>query len=71
MILLADLVSASRNLTATSSRTEKVNILAELLGRLDVSDIGIAVAFLTGVPRQGRFGIGYSTVFGIKTASAP
>ena len=29
-----------------------------------------AVGFLTGVPRQGRVGVGYSTVYGIERAPA-
>jgi DNA ligase-1 len=69
MTLLADLVTASGLLTATSSRSRKVAILAELLDRLDATEVPIAVGFLTGLPRQGRVGIGYSTVY--RTAVAP
>ncbi len=70
MTLLADVVTASRDLTDTRSRSEKVAILAELLGRLDASEVGVAVGFLAGVPRQGRIGVGYSTIYGIERASA-
>ncbi|HEV2773568.1 MAG TPA: hypothetical protein VGV57_12220, partial [Thermoleophilaceae bacterium] len=70
MTLLADVVTASRALTETSSRSGKVAILAELLGRLDASEIAVAVGFLAGVPRQGRVGIGYSTIYGIERAPA-
>jgi DNA ligase-1 len=70
MTLLADVVSASRDVTETSSRSEKVAILAALLGRLDPSDVGIAVGFLAGVPRQGRVGVGYSTIYGVERAAA-
>ncbi len=70
MTLLADVVTASRDLTDTSSRSRKVAILAELLGRLDTSEIAVAVGFLAGVPRQGRVGIGYSTIYGIERAPA-
>jgi DNA ligase 1 len=66
--LLADVVSASRDVTDTSSRSQKVAILAELLRRLDADEIEPAVGFLTGVPRQGRVGVGYSTVYGIERA---
>jgi DNA ligase 1 len=65
MTLLADVVTASREVTETSSRSAKVQILAELLRRLDPSEVGIAVGFLAGAPRQGRVGIGYSTIYGI------
>jgi DNA ligase 1 len=70
MTLLADVVAASREVTETSSRSAKVQILAELLRRLDPSEVGIAVGFLAGVPRQGRVGIGYSTIYGIERPPA-
>ncbi len=70
MTLLADVVSASRNVTDTSSRSQKVAILAELLARLDTDEVAPAVGFLTGVPRQGRVGVGYATVYGIERAPA-
>ena len=70
MTLLADVVSASRNVTDTSSRSQKIAILAELLARLDTDEVAPAVGFLTGVPRQGRVGVGYSTVYGIEGAPA-
>jgi DNA ligase 1 len=48
---------------ATTSRSRKIAILAELLRRLDPDEIPPAVGFLAGVPRQGRVGVGYSTVY--------
>src|SRR5512132_2429007 len=70
MTLLWDVVIASRELADTSSRSEKVAILAALLGRLEASEVAIAVGFLAGVPRQGRVGIGYSTIYGLERAPA-
>jgi ATP-dependent DNA ligase I len=70
MTLLADVVTASANVTDTSSRSEKVAILAELLARLDPDEVAPAVGFLAGVPRQGRVGVGYSTIYGIEGAPA-
>jgi DNA ligase 1 len=70
MTLLADVVTASRDVTNTSSRSEKVAILAELLRRLDPGEVAAAVGFLTGAPRQGRVGVGYSTIYGIERAPA-
>jgi DNA ligase-1 len=70
MTLLAHVVTASRDLTGTSSRSGKVAILAELLRRLDAGEIAVAVGFLSGVPRQGRVGIGYSTIYGIERSPA-
>jgi DNA ligase 1 len=68
--LLADAVTASRNLTDTSSRSAKVAILSDLLGRLEPGEVPIAVGFLTGVPRQGRVGVGYRTIYGIESTPA-
>jgi DNA ligase 1 len=70
MTLLADVVAASRSVTDTRSRSQKVAILAELLGRLEAQEVALAVGFLAGVPRQGRVGIGYSTIYGIEHAPA-
>ena len=70
MTLLADVVRASGDVADTSSRSEKVRVLAELLGRLDPSEVAVAVGLLSGVPRQGRVGIGYSTIYGIEPAPA-
>jgi DNA ligase-1 len=68
--LLADVVTASREVTGTSSRSRKIAILAELLGRLDRDEVAVAVGFLAGVPRQGRVGVGYSTIYSIEPAPA-
>jgi DNA ligase-1 len=71
MTLFADVVGASEEVALTSSRSRKVAILADLLRRLDPNEIGISVGFLSGVPRQGRVGVGYSTVYGIDLRPAP
>ncbi len=70
MTLLADIVTASRDVALTSSRSRKVAILAELLRSVDVDEVPICVGFLSGVPRQGRVGVGYSTIYGIELAPA-
>jgi DNA ligase-1 len=70
MTLLADLVTASQAVTDTSSRSRKIAILAELLGRLEPSEVAPTVGFLVGVPRQGRIGVGYSTIYRIERAPA-
>src|SRR3989442_5212464 len=68
MALLTDLVTASNEVAGTSSRSRKIAILAELLRTLDASEVPIAVGFLAGVPRQGRVGVGCSTISGIECA---
>jgi DNA ligase-1 len=61
--LLADLVAASDEVAATRSRSRKIAILAELLRSLEPGEVPIAVGYLSGVPRQGRIGIGYAAVY--------
>jgi ATP-dependent DNA ligase I len=70
MTLLLDVVTASSEIAGTSSRSRKVAILAALLQRLDANEVAICVGLLSGVPRQGRVGIGYSTVYGEQRAPA-
>jgi DNA ligase-1 len=67
-MLLADVVAASTVVAGTSSRSRKIAALADLLTKLDPDEIPIAVGFLSGVPRQGRIGVGYSTVYGTERA---
>ncbi len=66
MTMFADVVAASSEVAVTSSRSRKIAILAGLLGRLDAGEIGVCVGFLSGVPRQGRIGIGYATAYGVQ-----
>jgi DNA ligase 1 len=66
----AEIVEASRLVTATSARSRKVTILAELLQRLDRDEVPIVVGFLSGVPRQGRIGVGYAAVYRTETRTA-
>jgi DNA ligase-1 len=68
--LLADVVAASQEVAETSSRSRKVAILAELLAALDTDEVAVAAGLLSGVPRQGRVGVGYSTIYGIESAPA-
>jgi DNA ligase-1 len=70
MTLFANVVTASTQVSATSSRSRKAAILAELLSALDASDVPICVGFLSGVPRQGRVGVGYSTIYGLDVVPA-
>ena len=70
MTLLAELVATSQRVADTSSRSAKSALLAELLRRLDPAEVASAVGFLSGVPRQGRIGVGYATVHGARSAAA-
>jgi DNA ligase-1 len=70
MTRLEAVVDASRQVAETSSRSQKIAILAELLRRLDASEVAAVTGFLSGVPRQGRVGVGYSTIKGAEHAAA-
>jgi DNA ligase-1 len=67
--LLADVVRASRDVAATSARSAKVATLAELLAALDPGEVAAVAGLLSGVPRQGRIGVGYASVFGVERAT--
>jgi DNA ligase-1 len=71
MTMFARLVEASRRVAETSRRTEKTETLAGLLRRLAPDEIEAATAFLSGSARQGRIGIGYSTLLGSMGGPAP
>ena len=74
-MLFFDLVTTSRHVAATRSRTEKIAALADLLRRLGPDEIEVATAFLSGQPRQGRIGLGPAAVraamAGAVAAAAP
>ena len=70
MTLLADVVAASRQVAETSSRSRKIAIVAALLRTLEPSEVAIAAGLLSGTPRQGRVGVGYSTVYGLRDSTA-
>ena len=70
MTLLADVVATSREVAETSSRSRKVAILADLLARLDPAEVPIVTGVLSGTPRQGRIGVGYSTVYNVEPRPA-
>jgi DNA ligase-1 len=63
-------VTASRLVGETSSRSKKVTFLAGLLRRLEPDEVPICVGFLSGAPRQGRVGVGYSTIYAIRPQPA-
>ena len=67
---LAELVEVSAAVAATSGRLEKIGKLAGLLSRLSSEEVPIAVGFLIGWPRQGKIGIGWSTISSARGDSA-
>ena len=69
-MLFGDVVATSAAVTATSARSAKTAALADLLGRLAPDEVRPAVGFLTGLPRQGRIGVGWATLGGVDVTAA-
>jgi len=67
---LAAIVATSAAVAATSSRKEKTRRLADLLADLDPDEVEPAAAILVGEPRQGRIGVGWSTLARVATTPA-
>ncbi len=61
-MLLADVVSASRDVAATRSRKAKVAALAEALARAAPDEIETVTSYLAGSLRQRRTGLGWRGV---------
>jgi DNA ligase-1 len=59
---LEEIVSTSAAVAATSGRLKKIAALADLLKRLEPDEVPVAIGFLTGWPRQGKIGVGWSAV---------
>jgi len=69
-MLLAALVATTDTVATTSSRTAKRDALAELLASLDPDEVGPATGILIGDPRQGRIGVGWSTIASVRVDPA-
>jgi DNA ligase 1 len=62
MLMLADIVAASREVAATRSRRTKIARLAAVLGQSAAEELPTAIGFLCGELRQGRLGLGPRTL---------
>ena len=69
-MLLHELVAASAAVAEASSRLVKVDRLATLLRHVTSREVDVAIAFLSGEPRQGRIGIGPSAIREARPAAA-
>ena len=63
-MLIADVVDAADRVGATRSRIRKVHVLSELLQACLVSELPVVTGLLTALPRQGRIGVGWSSLRG-------
>lgn len=70
-VLFAELAATSSAVAATSKRSEKVSLLADVLARLEPDDVVAAVAFLTGQTPIGRIGVGWATMSSARPAPSP
>lgn len=61
-MLLAEVVAASADVAATSSRLKKVERLSALLAGLRPDEVPIAVAYLSGALPHGSIGIGWASL---------
>ena len=60
-MLLQEVVETSRAIAETSKRTAKIASAANCR-RLAPEEVQPVAAYLSGVTRQGRVGVGYATV---------
>jgi DNA ligase-1 len=68
--LLGTVVEASDAVARTSSRLAKRDALAACLRAADSDEIETLVAWLSGETRQGRIGVGYASLAGLRGAPA-
>lgn len=61
-MILHRLVDISRAVAGSPARLNKISILAAFLKEIAPNDVAIAVGLLTGWPRQGKIGVGWSAV---------
>jgi ATP-dependent DNA ligase len=61
-VLLSEVVEVSAGVAATSARNAKIQQIAALLGRVEPSEVAVAVAFLSGELLQGQIGVGYAAL---------
>ena len=65
-----ELAAVSENVAATAKRGEKTSLLAALLRSMTAEEAAVSVGLLTGQPRQGRIGVGWSALSKLDVADA-
>jgi DNA ligase-1 len=61
-MLLAQLAQVSQEVAATSARTRKIALLAELFRDAEADDVPIVIPYLAGRLPQGRLGVGWKVL---------
>jgi DNA ligase-1 len=70
-MLLAEIARTSSDVAATGSRLAKVARLAECLREARQAEVGVAVAYLSGVLPQGTVGVGWAALRALPEPSSP
>jgi DNA ligase-1 len=70
VVLFVDLALTSQRVAETTKRSEKVGLLATVLGAVPPDEIEPAVAFAVGETPLGRIGVGWSTIADVRPAPA-
>jgi ATP-dependent DNA ligase I len=73
-MLFAEVAAASAAVAASSARLAKIGRFRDLFRSLAPAEIAAVVAWVSGEPRQGRIGLGYSTISSVadvRPADAP
>jgi ATP-dependent DNA ligase I len=70
-VLLSEIVSTSAGVAGTSGRKAKIDQIADLLARVPVDEVPIAVAFLAGDLTQRQIGVGYAALMGLPDSRSP
>ncbi|MEU9354852.1 ATP-dependent DNA ligase [Streptomyces griseoloalbus] len=61
-MLLSRLARASQEVAATSARSRKIGLLAELFREAEADDVPIVIPYLAGRLPQGRLGVGWKVL---------
>lgn len=63
-MLLTRLAQVSQEVAATSARSRKIALLAELFRDAEAQDVPIVIPYLAGRLPQGRLGVGWKVLVG-------
>jgi len=61
-VLLAEVARVSTEVAATSRRLAKIELLSDVLGRLEPDEVPVAVAYLSGRAPGGTIGVGWAAL---------
>jgi DNA ligase-1 len=69
-MLLRDIVDTSQAVSATRSRSAKIEALAGCIARMDHDEAAVGAGFLAGEPRQRRLGVGWASLRELPSAAS-